>query len=75
MRFAGTWSRYSKSAMPQLTSAAITHVRSLRFRRCAYHAKVMNTFEAMSRRTVWTTTGIEDSDGFWVQGAGFRVLA
>src|SRR5215213_10492397 len=55
MRFAGTWSRYSKSAMPQLTSAAMSHERLLRFRRWAYHANVMKTFEQMSSRTERTT--------------------
>src|SRR4051812_44635460 len=46
MRLAGTCSRYSKSAMPQLTSAAIHHGLSDRFLRCAYQANVMNTFDA-----------------------------
>src|SRR5262245_18810195 len=48
MRFAGTCRRYSKSAMPQLASAAIHHGQAARFFRCAYQAKVMNTFEATS---------------------------
>src|SRR5688500_5617804 len=55
IRFAGTWSRYSKSAIPQLTSAATSHARPLRFRRCAYHANVMKTFEQTRRRDARTT--------------------
>src|SRR3954464_3427876 len=48
MRFAGTCSKYSKSAMPQLASAATHHGQAARFFRCAYQAKVMNTLEATS---------------------------
>src|SRR5436190_16786382 len=58
MRLAGTCSRYSKSAMLQLTIAATHHGRSARLRRCAYHAKVMNTFEAMSSRMVGSAADI-----------------
>src|SRR6476469_6265174 len=58
MRFAGTWRRYSKSAMPQLTKAATYHLRSLRFRRWAYQAKVMNTFDSTSSPAVRRITGI-----------------
>src|SRR5580698_10248137 len=47
MRLPGTCSRYSKSAMPQLMSAATYQGRSARFFRCAYQANVMNTFEQM----------------------------
>src|SRR5215204_5943007 len=54
MRFAGTCSRYSNSAIPQLTMAATYHGRALRFRRCAYHANVMKTFEQMRRTVVRT---------------------
>src|SRR5688572_8390113 len=49
MRLAGTISRYSNSAMPQLASAAIHQGLDESSFRCAYQAKVMNTFEAMSR--------------------------
>src|SRR5436190_4253001 len=52
IRFAGTCRKYSNSAIPQLTIAATYHGLSARLRRCAYHANVMNTFAAMSRRTV-----------------------
>ncbi len=45
MRFAGTCSRYSKRAIPQLASAATHQARVERFRRWAYQAKVMKTFE------------------------------
>src|SRR5436190_2448849 len=61
MRLAGTCSMYSKNAMPQLTSAATYHGRSLKLRRCAYHANVMNTFESVSRPTVVRTTPIRKS--------------
>src|SRR5258706_32268 len=49
MRLAGTIRRYSASAMPQLASAAIHQGFADSSFRCAYHAKVMNTFEANSR--------------------------
>ena len=48
MRLAGTCSRYSNSAMPQLTSAATYHGRSARFWRWAYQANVMKTLEQTS---------------------------
>src|ERR1700688_3285717 len=56
MRLAGTCSRYSKNAMPQLRIAARYHGRSPRLRRCAYQAKVMNTLERTSSATVCATT-------------------
>ena len=43
MRLAGTWNRYSSSATPQLTKAAISQGLSLSALRWAYHANVMNT--------------------------------
>src|SRR6185312_5821995 len=49
---------YSKSAMPQLASAATYHARVLRFRRCAYHANVMKRFERISSPAVRRTIGI-----------------
>src|SRR6185436_8312460 len=52
MRFAGTWIRYSNSAMPHDTSAATIQGFARRSRRCAYQAKVMNTFEQTSRSAV-----------------------
>src|SRR5262245_39357193 len=58
MRLAGTCSRYSKSAMPQLTIAAMYHARVLRFLRCAYQANVMKTFEQISSPTVVPMTRI-----------------
>src|SRR5262245_5003015 len=61
MRFAGTCSMYSRNAMPQLTIAATYHGRSLKLRRCAYHANVMNTFDRVSRPTVVRTTPIRKS--------------
>src|SRR2546421_6201039 len=60
MRFAGTCSRYSKNAMPQLTSAATYQGRTTRLLRCAYQAKVMKTFEPMSSRVAGMT---EDAMG------------
>src|ERR1700752_3463378 len=54
MRLAGTWIRYSNSAMPHETSAATIHGFSRRSRRCAYQAKVMKTFEQTSRSAVRT---------------------
>ncbi len=48
MRFAGTCSRYSNSAMPHDTSAATHHGLPARFFKCPYHAKVMKRFESVS---------------------------
>jgi hypothetical protein len=50
---------YSKNAIPQLTRAAIYHGLPLRFRRCAYHANVMNTFDSTNSTTVCIKTDIE----------------
>src|SRR6266576_1929632 len=58
MRLAGTCSRYSKSAIPQLANAATYHGRDDKLRRWAYHANVMKTFEAMRRQTVMTIVRI-----------------
>src|SRR6267142_833284 len=70
MRLAGTCSRYSNSAIPQLMIAATYHGRSARLRRCAYHAMVMKTFEQISSRMV----GRAVIDGFywWCDGANLR---
>src|SRR5436190_20657766 len=38
--------------MPQLSTAAIYHFLSPQFRKCEYHANVMNTFEHVSRKVV-----------------------
>src|SRR5262245_38263138 len=46
---AGTCSRYSKSAMPHETSAAIHQGLACRCLRCPYHANVMKRFEQTSR--------------------------
>src|SRR5437879_1053073 len=62
MRLAGTCSRYSKSAMPQLANAATYHGRDDKLRRWAYQANVMKTFEAMRRQTVTRIVRI-DTDG------------
>src|SRR5437588_10553884 len=58
MRLAGTCSRYSKSAIPQLANAATYHGRDDILRRWAYQANVMKTFEAMRRQTVTTIVRI-----------------
>src|SRR5574339_163232 len=54
MRLAGTCKRYSNSAMPQDTSAAIHHGLALRCFRCPYQAKVMKIFDAASNSAVGT---------------------
>src|SRR5690606_23006341 len=57
MRLAGTCSRYSNSAIPQLASAAMNHGRPDRSFRCAYYAKVMKTFESVSSTMAMTAGG------------------
>src|SRR5690606_4709696 len=52
MRLAGTCSRYSNSAMPQLTNAAIIQGFWLSSFRCAYHAKVIKILLQKSKPTV-----------------------
>src|SRR5688500_2922428 len=44
--------------MPHETSAATIHGFDRRSFKCAYHAKVMKTFDATSNRLVFRTTGI-----------------
>src|SRR6478609_1952019 len=68
MRLAGTCSRYSNRAIPQLAKAATIHGRPLRLRRWAYQAKVMNTFERTSRPTVRRMTFMQR--GTWDVGRG-----
>src|SRR6202051_2084354 len=60
MRLAGTCRRYSKRAMPRLTSPATYHARPLRFFKCAYHANVMKTFEPMRSSVVHAIAGIKE---------------
>lgn len=48
MRLAGTWSMYSKIAIPQLMSVAINQGLLLSSFRWAYHAKVRNTLLSMN---------------------------
>src|SRR5215472_14990184 len=55
MRFAGTWRMYSNSAIPQLTRIAMTSGRARMLPRCAYHAKVINTFEQIKSPADVTT--------------------
>src|SRR5258706_9462978 len=52
MRLAGTWSRYSKNAMPQLTTAARYHEVVFRCFRWPYQASVMKRLDATSNVTV-----------------------
>src|SRR6476661_6929422 len=52
MRLAGTWSRYSKNAMPQLTTAARYHGVVFRCFRWPYQATVMKRLDATSSVTV-----------------------
>src|SRR5688572_13193306 len=61
MRLAGTCSRYSASAMPQLTKAAMYQGAVARFFRWPYQAMVMNTLEATSSRMVCSGKGMEES--------------
>src|SRR6187431_2345582 len=70
MRLAGTCSRYSNSATPQLASAATYQGRAESSLRCAYQAKVMNTFEATSKSAVRGRT--EDSMGPSCRGRAGR---
>ena len=52
IRLPGTWSKYSKNAMPQLTSAATIHGLPLSSFRCAYQANVMKTLLKLNNRIV-----------------------
>src|ERR1700758_3743752 len=62
MRLAGTCSRYSKRAMPQLTMATTYHGEPvLKNFRWPYQAAVMKTFEATSSRMVCNDSGIRFS--------------
>src|SRR3954464_11385250 len=75
MRLAGTCSRYSKSAIPQLANAATYHGRDDKLRRWAYQANVMKTFEAMRRQTVTTIVRIDADGNAGVWGNGTRSFA
>src|SRR5262245_400416 len=57
MRLAGTCSKYSNNATPQLTSAATYQGLALSSLRWAYQANVMKTFEAISSKIDCATTG------------------
>src|SRR5579864_310262 len=72
MRLPGTCSRYSKKAMPQLTSAATYQGLPARFFRCAYQANVMNTLEAHSSSTADTTGLMGSSSAGDAQAAQAR---
>lgn len=62
--WAGTCSRYSNSAMPQLTMAATYQGRAASSFRCAYQAKVMNTLLQTSSSTKLSAgRGIQASMG------------
>src|SRR5687767_14335558 len=71
MRLAGTCSRYSNSAMPQLITAATYQAFPFRLLRCPYQAKVMKMLERISRPTVLSRIGMRSSPrspGFAVSG-------
>src|SRR5258706_14144270 len=61
MRLAGTCSRYSASAMPQLISAAMYQGAVARFFRWPYQAMVMKTLDATSSRMACNENGTEES--------------
>src|SRR3569623_807287 len=73
MRFAGTWSRYSKNAMPELAIAATYQGDAAKFFRWPYHAKVMKKFDATRSRTVCSDNGTDEAmegmDGLSGRGA------
>src|SRR5271154_7618269 len=69
MRFPGTCSRYSNSAMPQLASAATHQGFADSSFRCAYQAKVMKMFDMNSRPAA---AAIGES---FMSGDPFHVLA
>src|SRR3990167_10362271 len=60
MRLAGTCSKYSNRAMPQLTSAAVYQGTVAKLFRWPYQAKVMNTLLAISNTMVCQDRGMED---------------
>ena len=60
MRLAGTCSRYSNSAIPQLIRAAMIQGLLLRVFRGPYQAKVMNRLEQASNKAVCSQTGMMD---------------
>src|SRR5688572_22233297 len=66
MRLAGTCKRYSNNATPQLASAATYQARPESSLRWAYQAKVMKTFDAISRSTV--RTSMDESVDGWSGG-------
>src|ERR1700682_4130636 len=68
MRFAGTCSRYSNSAIPQLTVAAIHHGLDCMVRRCPYQANVMSRLEPMRRIAALSTGGCSMEVGMEGQG-------
>lgn len=52
IRLAGTWIRYSNKAIPQLINAATYQAFALRFFKCPYQAKVINTLDRISNAVV-----------------------
>src|SRR5688572_12800610 len=60
MRLAGTCSRYSNSAMPQLMSAAMNHDFVASPLRWPYQAKVMKTLDSSSKPTVCQPARVEN---------------
>src|SRR5574341_1123319 len=74
MRLAGTWSKYSKQAIPQLRSAAMYHGRSLKFFKWAYQAKVIKMFDAASNNVVLITTGMRIESSWGTAYSNLRLV-
>ena len=61
MRLAGTCNKYSKNAIPQLISAAITQGLLLSSFKCAYHAKVINTLLQVNAQQQVIADGLQQA--------------
>src|SRR5512143_1828860 len=68
IRFAGTWSMYSKNAMPHETTAANHHGRSSSVRRCPYQANVMKRLDNVSS-IAHATAGVTGKAVAFIRGA------
>src|SRR6187397_1902227 len=73
MRLAGTCSTYSKSAMPQLTTAARYQGVVSRCFRCPYQATVMKRFDATSNVMVSATVWAGNMRNSSVNSRAFRL--
>ena len=72
IRLAGTWIRYSNKAIPQLINAATYQALVLRFLRCPYQAKVINTLDKISKTVVSKMIGGFMADFFLTSLHGSR---